>query len=71
MIEILDACIWHDVCTIGSMSIFAKLGAMGAPSTWLVQATLEQLITVTGPGVYLPKAHQHVKLILHSRSWSN
>ena len=48
VIEILDACIWHDVCTIGSMSIFAKLGAMGAPSTWSAQATLGRLLTFTG-----------------------
>ena len=46
--EILDACIWHDVCIIGSMSIFAKLGAMHAPSTWSAQATLGRLLTVTG-----------------------
>ena len=46
--EILDPCVWHDVCTIGSMSIFAKLGAMGAPSTWSAQATLGRLLTFTG-----------------------
>ena len=30
------------------MSIFAKLGAMGAPSTWSAQATLGRLLTFTG-----------------------